>query len=115
MSAMPAHTDEPHTEGGAARLNSLRAGVLGADDGIVSVAGLVAAAVSMALGEYVSVSSQRDSEQARLAMEKCELRESPKEELEELAALHRARGLWEAIARQVAVALTDHDALTTMP
>ena len=91
--------DEPHTEGLASRLNWLRAGVLGANDGIVSVAGivvgvagatsargpiftaglagLVAGAVSMALGEYVSVSSQRDSEQAQLLQEKRELAEDP--------------------------------------
>ena len=76
MSAIAAHTDEPHTEGGAARLNPLRAGVLGANDGIVPVAGLVAGAVSMALREYVSASSQRDGEQAQLALENCELHES---------------------------------------
>ena len=93
------HPGEPHGAGFGARLNWLRAGVLGANDGIVSVAGLVvgvagvttergplftagiaglvAGAVSMALGEYVSVSSQRDSEKAQLATEKRELREDP--------------------------------------
>ena len=104
--------DEPHADGGAGRLNWLRAGVLGANDGIVSVAGivvgvagataatgpiftaglagLVAGAVSMALGEYVSVSSQRDSERALMAQERRELHESPHEELEELTGLYRA-------------------------
>jgi len=94
-----AHPDEPHSGGTAGRLNWLRAGVLGANDGIVSVAGivlgvagattnrgpiftaglagLVAGAVSMALGEYVSVSSQRDSEAAQLAQEQRELAEDP--------------------------------------
>src|SRR6476646_2642033 len=95
--------DEPHADGCAGRLNWLRAGVLGANDGIVSVAGivvgvagataargpiftaglagLVAGAVSMALGEYVSVSSQRDSENALLSKERRELREMPEDEL----------------------------------
>ncbi len=95
----PTHEGEPHAGGGAGRLNWLRAGVLGANDGIVSVAGivvgvagataargpiftaglagLVGGAVSMALGEYVSVSSQRDSETALLAQEKTELVETP--------------------------------------
>jgi VIT1/CCC1 family predicted Fe2+/Mn2+ transporter len=106
--------------------------VLGANDGIVSVAGivvgvagatsergpiftaglagLVAGAVSMALGEYVSVSSQRDTEHALIAQERRELHESPEEELEELAELYRVKGLSEATARQVAVELTEHDA-----
>jgi VIT1/CCC1 family predicted Fe2+/Mn2+ transporter len=127
------HADEPHAAGRAGRLNWLRAGVLGANDGIVSVAGivvgvagatpargpiftagiagLVAGAVSMALGEYVSVSSQRDSEAAQLAMERRELHETPDEELAELAVLYQAKGLTEATARQVAVELTAHDAL----
>src|SRR3954469_11196143 len=96
--AWPTHPNEPH--GGASNLNWLRAGVLGANDGIVSVAGLVvgvagattergplftaglaglvAGAVSMALGEYVSVSSQRDSERAQLQLEKRELTANPK-------------------------------------
>src|SRR6187200_765863 len=102
------HGAEPHTSSLGQRLNRLRAGVLGANDGIVStaglvvgvagataargaimtagIAGLVAGAVSMALGEYVSVSSQRDSERSLLAKERIELEESPTEELEELAA-----------------------------
>src|SRR5215213_3796481 len=111
----PTHEDEPHRGDLQARLNWLRAGVLGANDGIVSVAGLVvgvagvttargplftagiaglvAGAVSMALGEYVSVSSQRDSEMAQLEMEKRELREDPEWELAELAAIYEAKGL----------------------
>ena len=76
------------------------------------IAGLVAGAVSMALGEYVSVSSQRDSERAQLAKEKRELRETPDEELEELAELYEEKGLSPATARQVAVELTEHDALS---
>jgi len=65
----------------------------------------------MALGEYVSVSSQRDSERALIAKETAELRDMPEEELEELAGLYRARGLSEQTARQVAEELTQHDAL----
>ena len=127
------HPGEPHADRLGARLNWLRAGVLGANDGIVSVAGLVvgvagatvargpiftaglaglvAGAVSMALGEYVSVSSQRDTELAALAKEKRELREEPEEELAELTALYRAKGLSAGTARTVAVELTAHDAL----
>jgi VIT1/CCC1 family predicted Fe2+/Mn2+ transporter len=129
------HPDEPHVAGGlAGRLNWLRAGVLGANDGIVSVAGivvgvagatpargpvftaglagLVAGAVSMALGEYVSVSSQRDSEQALLAKERAELRDTPEAELEELTAIYETKGLRPQTARQVAIELTEHDMLT---
>lgn len=113
-------------------MNWLRAGVLGANDGIVStaglvigvagatvargpiltagVAGLVAGAVSMALGEYVSVSSQRDSERATLAMERTELAEDPDTELEELVGIYQAKGLKPATARIVAEELTTHDA-----
>ncbi len=126
------HAGEPHGGSLGARLNWLRAGVLGANDGIVStaglvvgvagataatapvltagVAGLVAGAVSMALGEYVSVSSQRDSERALLAKERRELEEMPAEELAELAAIYQAKGLSEATARTVAEELTAHDA-----
>jgi VIT1/CCC1 family predicted Fe2+/Mn2+ transporter len=133
-SPLPTHDGEPHTTGTAGRLNWLRAGVLGANDGIVSVAGivvgvagasaaraavftagvagLVAGAVSMALGEYVSVSSQRDSETAQMAQEKQELADSPEDELDELTALYAARGLSPATARQVAEELTERDALT---
>src|SRR5690349_14165109 len=108
------HPREPHTGGTAGRLNRLRAAVLGANDGIVSVAGivigvagatsdrgpiftaglagLVAGAVSMALGEYVSVSSQRDSEKAQLGTERRELEVDPDAELAELTALYEAKG-----------------------
>ena len=128
----PEHGHEPHAAGLAGRLNWLRAGVLGANDGIVSVAGivvgvagatpargpvftaglagLVAGAVSMALGEYVSVSSQRDSEQALLAKEKAELRDMPESELDELAGIYERKGLRPQTARQVAIELTEHDA-----
>lgn len=127
------HPGEPHGAGLGARLNWLRAGVLGANDGIVSVAGLVvgvagvttergplftagiaglvAGAVSMALGEYVSVSSQRDSERAQLDTEERELREEPERELAELAALYEAKGLRPETARTVALELTERDAL----
>ncbi len=127
------HASEPHRGGIAQRLNWLRAGVLGANDGIVSVAaivvgvagatsatgpiltagvaGLVGGAISMALGEYVSVSSQSDSERALIAKERAELRDMPAEELDELTALYRAKGLSESTARQVAVELTERDAL----
>ena len=126
------HPREPHTGGAAGRLNWLRAAVLGANDGIVSVAGivigvagatsargpiftaglagLVAGAVSMALGEYVSVSSQRDSQRAMMAQEKRELAASPEAELAELTALYEAKGLSAATARTVATELTSHGA-----
>jgi len=128
------HAHEPHTESLATRLNALRAAVLGANDGIVSiaglvmgvdaatpdrqtiliagVAGLVAGALSMAAGEYVSVSTQRDTERALIAKETRELAEEPEEELAELAGIYQQRGLSEDLARQVAVELTSHDALT---
>ena len=127
------HPDEPHREGLAQRLNWLRAGVLGANDGIVSVAAvvvgvasatssiaailtaglaaLVGGAISMALGEYVSVSSQRDSEHALIAKERRELAEMPEQELAELTGLYQAKGLKPETARQVAIELTEHDAL----
>ena len=70
------------------------------------LAGLVAGAVSMALGEYVSVSSQRDAETAQLAQEKRELDETPEEELAELSAIYEAKGLSPQTARQVAAELT---------
>ena len=127
------HPGEQHGAGFGSRLNWLRAGVLGANDGIVSVAGLVvgvagvttergplftagiaglvAGAVSMALGEYVSVSSQRDSEKAQLETEKRELHDDPEQELAELAALYEAKGLRPETARTVAVELTERDAL----
>ena len=128
------HPQEPHSGGTAGRLNWLRAAVLGANDGIVSVAGivigvagattnrgpiftaglagLVAGAVSMALGEYVSVSSQRDSERAEIKQEKQELADSPEAELTELTALYEARGLSATTARSVATELTARGALT---
>ncbi|MEO6472081.1 MAG: VIT family protein [Aeromicrobium sp.] len=133
MTANSTHPDEPHDLGLASRLNWLRAGVLGANDGIVStaglvvgvagatsdrgtiftagLAGLVAGAVSMALGEYISVSSQRDSESALLERERVELREMPAEELVELADIYQAKGLSAETAKQVATELTKHDAL----
>ncbi len=126
------HPAEPHVGGLSSRLNWLRAGVLGANDGIVSVAGLVvgvaaattdrgpiltaglaglaAGAVSMALGEYVSVSTQRDTERALLAKERHELSTIPEAELEELASLYEDKGLSPATARKVAEELTAHDA-----
>jgi VIT1/CCC1 family predicted Fe2+/Mn2+ transporter len=130
----PSHPNEPHQGELAARLNWLRAGVLGANDGIVStaglvvgvagatterspiltagLAGLVAGAVSMALGEYVSVSSQRDTERALLAKERRELAEDPAAELVELAEIYQAKGLSEATAQRVAEELTANDAFT---
>ena len=74
------------------------------------IAGLVAGAVSMALGEYVSVSSQRDSERSLLARERAELEESPADELEELAAIYVAKGASVETARRLAEELTAHDA-----
>jgi VIT1/CCC1 family predicted Fe2+/Mn2+ transporter len=127
------HDDEPHEGGLNNRLNWLRAGVLGANDGIVStagivmgvagatsdrgtilvagVAGLAAGALSMAAGEYVSVSTQKDSELALLDKERRELREEPEEELAELAGLYVDKGLSEELALQVAEQLTERDAL----
>jgi vacuolar iron transporter family protein len=111
----------------------LRAAVLGANDGIVStasllvgmasagashdtvllagVAGLVAGAMSMAAGEYVSVSSQADIERADLDREAREQRDNPEYEHEELADIYRGRGLTPELANQVAAQLMDHDAL----
>ena len=130
---MAMHEGEPHTAGIAGKLNWLRAGVLGANDGIVSVAAiavgvaaatpdaaaivpatlaaLIGGAISMALGEYVSVSSQSDSEKALIEKEREELRSMPQAELEELTAIYRARGLTEETARKVAAELTATDAL----
>jgi VIT1/CCC1 family predicted Fe2+/Mn2+ transporter len=123
---------DPH-QGLGARLNWLRAGVLGANDGIVSTAGLVvgvagatttkstlvasgiagllAGSLSMASGEYVSVSTQRDTEKAALALERKELAETPEAEFEELVGLYQDKGLSEVTARRVAEELTAHDAL----
>ena len=127
------HQNEPHRNDLAHRLNWLRAGVLGANDGIVSVAaivvgvagvttesgpilvagtaGVVGGAISMALGEYVSVSSQKDSQQALIEKERQELLDQPEEELEELAAIYQGKGLSPDTARMVARELTAHDAL----
>ncbi|MDX5384095.1 MAG: VIT family protein [Rhodobacterales bacterium] len=115
------------------RIGWLRAAVLGANDGLVStaslvvgvaaagsgrpdimiagLAGLVAGAMSMAAGEYVSVSSQTDAEQADIARETKELQETPEAELAELTKIYVARGLDKDLARQVAVQLTQKDAL----
>jgi VIT1/CCC1 family predicted Fe2+/Mn2+ transporter len=126
---MPRHS-EGHRIGASAWL---RAAVLGANDGVVSIAslvlgvaaaeagsaivfiaglaGLVGGALSMAVGEYVSVSSQRDLEEADLARERRELHEQPDAELQELTALLAAKGLSEETARAAAQELTEHDAL----
>jgi VIT1/CCC1 family predicted Fe2+/Mn2+ transporter len=115
------------------RIGWLRAAVLGANDGIVStaslivgvaaaeatrasvlvagMAGLVAGAMSMAAGEYVSVSSQADTENADLARERSELASTPGPELDELTGIYVSRGLDAELARRVAVQLTAHDAL----
>lgn len=130
---LPTHPDEPHAGSLAGRLNWLRAGVLGANDGIVSVAAvvvgvagatsstpaiatagiaaLVGGAISMALGEYVSVSSQSDSQRALIEKERAELAADPEAELVELTALWRAQGLSEHTASLVATELTERDAL----
>jgi len=122
-----------HDQGLGQRLNWLRAGVLGANDGIVSVAGvvmgvagattdraailiagvaaLVAGAISMAAGEYVSVSTQRDTEAALLDKEREELRTMPDEEFAELQEILESRGLAPDLAHEVAVQLTADDAL----
>ncbi|WP_414936997.1 VIT family protein [Amycolatopsis sp. cmx-11-51] len=127
-----AHPHEPHEDLGG-KLNWLRAGVLGANDGIVSVAGivvgvagattdstaiatagiagLVAGALSMAGGEYVSVSTQRDTERAQLRLEKRELKEMPEAEERELAEIYEAKGLSPELAAEVARELTEKDAL----
>lgn len=117
----------------AARLNWLRAGVLGGNDGIMSTSGMVlgvagsnasasailvagvaavvAGSISMAGGEYTSVSAQKDSEKASLEIEKKELRDNPELELRELAWFYEEKGLSPAVAAQVAKELTAKDAL----
>lgn len=134
-SEMPSMGDHPEPQGTSlgARLNWLRAAVLGANDGIVSTAGVVvgvagatsdrgsiiiagvaaavAGALSMAAGEYVSVSTQRDSERAMLHLERRELHEDPEGELEELTQLYEAKGISRHLAEEVAQELTAHDAL----
>jgi vacuolar iron transporter family protein len=123
---------EPDRIAFQSRLNWLRAGVLGANDGIVSiaalvvgvaaatsdlgpiivagVAGIIAGSLSMALGEYVSVSSQRDSEASLIARERRELIEQPDEELRELAEIYENKGLSKKTAALVAKELTEKDA-----
>lgn len=117
------------------RSNWLRASVLGANDGLISTASLlmglaaanvgtstllltglsalVAGAISMSAGEFVSVSSQADTEKADLERERQLLLDHPEEELEELTAIYQHRGLEPTLAKQVAIALTEHDALDT--
>ena len=127
---MPIHSKEVHRTG---RIGWLRATVLGANDGILStsslvlgvaaahatysnilvagVAGLVAGAMSMAAGEYVSVHSQADTEEAELELERAELKADDKGEHKELMAIYVARGLDPSLAKQVAEQLMVHDAL----
>ena len=124
------HSNEKHF---IDRVGWLRAGVLGANDGILSttsivigvaaatsnrdtiilaaLSGLIAGAMSMAAGEYISVSSQSDTEKADIKREHKELQEMPEEELEELALIYKKKGLSEELAHQVAEELTEHDAL----
>ncbi|MBI5906853.1 VIT family protein [Candidatus Saccharibacteria bacterium] len=126
------HPKEPHAKSSSSKLNWLRASVLGANDGIVSISGLVvgvagatntksailtagiagviAGSLSMAAGEYISVSTQRDTERALLKKERAELRELPEQELAELTGLYRAKGLSAKTAAVVAKELTTHDA-----
>lgn len=136
MTTDESHNDHPvprHEGHKSHRAAWLRAAVLGANDGIVStaslilgvaaasaskqsiltagVAGLMAGALSMAAGEYVSVSSQRDSEHADLALESSELNNNPAEELHELQDIYVQRGLTAELALQVAQQLHDHNAL----
>ena len=127
---VPSAHEEPHLSG---RSGWLRAAVMGANDGILStasliagvaagsgdrdtillagLAGLVAGALSMAAGEYVSVSSQADAERADVDQERRELQENPEAELAELAAIYQERGLRPELAQEVAEALTEADAL----
>lgn len=129
MSESPDHTEHHAVQ----RLGWLRASVLGANDGLISVASLIvgvasaaqppgvilltglsalaAGALSMAAGEYVSVASQADLEEADLAMEREALENDPEGELRELAAIYRERGLKPELAMMVAKELTEHDAL----
>lgn len=133
MATPEPHPGEAHNGDLAARLNWLRAGVLGANDGIVStasivvgvagastsvpaiatagVAALVGGAISMALGEYVSVSSQKDSQQSMIDKERQELQDDPVAELEELTQLWEGRGLQRSTAEIVAAELTERDTL----
>lgn len=133
MSTQIDHNGEAHSGSIESRLNWLRAGVLGANDGVVSVAGtiigvagatsdavaiaiagvaaLVAGAFSMAGGEYVSVSTQRDTQRAMLAKERWELAEMPDEEFAELTAIYVHKGVTPEVAALVARDLTANDAL----
>ena len=128
---LPDHLSAERHLGGRAAW--LRAAVLGANDGLIStaslvvgvaaadnsrtavliagIAGLTAGGLSMAAGEYVSVSSQLDAERADLAREQAELEADPEAEVDELAAIYRRRGLSSVLARQVAVELSAHDRL----
>ena len=129
----PQHWHDDVGDDVSGRLNWLRAGVLGANDGIVSTAGVVmgvagathdsgailiagiaaltAGALSMGAGEYVSVSTQRDSERSILAMEEVELEQMPRTEQSELARMYRDKGLSKETAEKVAAELTRKDAL----
>src|SRR5690348_17082259 len=129
MSAIQSPHQEQHK---SHRSNWLRAAVLGVNDGVVStaslmlgvsaaqashstiltagIAGLAAGALSMAVGEYVSVSSQKDSERADIDIERRSLSANPKEELEELTHIYVHRGLDEKLAKEVAQQLHAHDA-----
>lgn len=128
----PGYHVELHSTAANSKLNWLRAAVLGANDGIVSVAAvvvgvagatsesgfiltagiaaIVGGALSMAVGEYVSVSTQRDTERALLKKERFELDNYPEQELEELAAIYKQKGLSDATAHVVARELTQNDA-----
>lgn len=129
----PHSTVEPHDSSVGGKLNWLRAAVLGANDGLLStaglvlgvaaattdrpailvagMAGLVAGASSMAIGEYVSVSTQRDTEKALIEKETRELEEAPEAEFDELVGLYTAKGLSEETARRVAEELHADDPL----
>lgn len=126
-------TEEFQKSSMAAKLNWLRAGVLGANDGIMSTSGLilgvagattdraqilvagvaavVAGSISMAGGEFTSVSAQRDSEKAALAVERKELKDNPEGELRELQWFYEQKGMSSALAKQVAIELSEKDAL----
>jgi VIT1/CCC1 family predicted Fe2+/Mn2+ transporter len=129
----PINHTEHHNFNDSSKLNWLRAAVLGANDGVVSVAsivlgvagatsqtsiiltsgiaGLVAGALSMAVGEYVSVSTQRDTEKAFIEKEKWELENEPEHELEELTKIYEIKGLSRKTAEVVAKELTEKDVL----
>jgi VIT1/CCC1 family predicted Fe2+/Mn2+ transporter len=122
---------EPHSPKTNQKLNWLRAAVLGANDGIVStasiivgvagasnsvtfiltagIAGMVAGALSMGVGEYISVSTQRDTEKALIEKERGELKNNPESELAELTGIYEKKGLSKETAKKVAQELTDHD------